>query len=176
MSVPFHEKLTWIFGRRSVRLYAPGAIQESDVTLILQAAMAAPSAMTKDPWRFIVVRNPQTLVQLAAILPGGKMLSTAVLALVVCGDLDAAFERQLSILLQDCSAAIQNALLAAHSLGLGACWVGLHPAPDSVREVSKLMGLPGSILPIAAIALGLPGEQPEPRTRFNSTYVHSEKW
>ena len=176
MTAPNLERLSWIFGRRSIRQYAPGALKEDDLTLLLQAAMAAPSAMTKDPWRFVVIRHPQTLAQLAAILPGGKMLSTAALALVVCGDLDAAFERQLSFLLQDCSAAIENILLAAHGLGLGACWVGLHPAPDSIREVSKLLALPGSLIPIAAIALGQPGEQPEPRTRFNPDYVHFEKW
>jgi nitroreductase len=176
MSAPNHEKLTLIFGRRSIRLYAPGPVQERDVTLLLQAAMAAPSAMTKDPWRFVIVRQPQTRAHLAAILPGGKMLSTASLAIVVCGDQDAALERQLSFLLQDCSAAIENLLLAAHGLGLGACWVGLHPAPDSIREVSRLLGLPGSIVPIAAIALGQPGEQPEPRTRFNPGYVRFEKW
>jgi len=176
MSAPNHEKLTLIFGRRSIRLYAPGGVQDRDVTLMLQAAMAAPSAMTKDPWRFIIVRQPQTLAQLAAILPGGKLLNTAALAIVVCGDLEAALERQLSFLLQDCSAAIENLLLAAHGLGLGACWVGLHPAPDSVREIGKLLGLPASIVPVAAIAIGRPGEQPEPRTRFNSDYVHLEKW
>jgi nitroreductase len=176
MSALNQEKLGWIFGRRSIRLYAPGSVSEQDVTLLLQAAMAAPSAMTKDPWRFVIVRQPQTLTQLATILPGGKMLSTAALSIVVCGDLDAAFERQLSFLLQDCSAAIENLLLAAHGLGLGACWVGVHPTPHSVREVSKLLGLPASIIPIAAIALGRPGEQPEPRTRFNAGYVHFEKW
>jgi nitroreductase len=176
MSAPNHEKLTLIFGRRSIRLYAPGTVQEQDLTLLLQAAMAAPSAMTKDPWRFVVIREPQTLVQLAAILPGGKMLSTAALAIVVSGDLDAAFERQRSFLLQDCSAAIENLLLAAHGLGLGACWVGIHPAPDSIREVTRLLGLPNSIIPVAAIALGQPGEQLEARTRFNAASVHFEKW
>jgi nitroreductase len=176
MSAPNHEKLTLIFGRRSIRLYAPGAVQEQDVTLLLQAAMAAPSAMTKDPWRFVVIRRPQTLSQLATILPGGKMLSTAALAIVVSGDLEATFERQLSFLLQDCSAAIENLLVAAHGLGLGACWVGVHPTPDSIREVSKLLGLPNSVIPVAAIALGQPGEQLEARTRFDVASIHFEKW
>jgi nitroreductase len=176
MSTPNHEQLTLIFGRRSIRLYAPGAVKEEDIALMLQAAMAAPSAMTKDPWRFIIIRQSQTLAKLAAILPGGKMLSTAALAIVVCGDLDAVFERQVSFLLQDCSAAVENLLLAAHGLGLGACWVGLHPAPESVRQVSELLALPGSVIPIAAIALGQPGEQPEPRTRFDPSHVHLEKW
>src|SRR5215472_2128373 len=161
------DRLKLIFGRRSIRQYAPGEVGEQAVTRLLEAAMAAPSAMTKDPWRFVVVRDRQKLASMATILPGGGMLATASLAILVCGDIDAAFERQLGFLLQDCSAAIENLLLAAYGLGLGACWVGVHPSADSIREVSKIMDLPNSLIPVAAIALGQPGEQPEPRTRFN---------
>ena len=176
MSASNDDKLELIFGRRSIRVYAPGDISEESVTRLLEAAMAAPSAMTKDPWRFIVVRDRQTLSHLASVLPGGKMLSTAALGVIVCGDLDAAFERQLSFLLQDCSAAIENLLLAAHALGLGACWVGVHPSEDSVQRVKQIFALPTPILPVAAIALGHPGEQPGRRTRFNRDHVHREKW
>ncbi len=176
MSASNDDKLELIFGRRSIRVYGPGDISEESVTRLLEAAMAAPSAMTKDPWRFIVVRDRQTLAHLASVLPGGKMLSTAALAVIVCGDLDAAFERQLSFLLQDCSAAIENLLLAAHALGLGACWVGVHPTEDSVQRVKQLFALPTPIVPVAAIALGHPGEQPGCRTRFNRDHVHREKW
>lgn len=143
---------------------------------LLEAAMAAPSAMTKDPWRFVVVRDTATLASLAAALPGGKMLSTAAVAIVVCGDLEAAFERQLSYLLQDCSAATENLLLAAHALNLGACWVGVHPLEESIRRVRELMSLPSSFIPLAVISLGQPGEQPEPRTRFNPNHVSHERW
>jgi nitroreductase len=176
MSNPGYEKLRWIFGRRSIRQYSPGEIEQEQVQAILEAAMAAPSAMTKDPWRFVVIRQQQTLARLAAVLPGGKMLSTAALAILVCGDLDAALERELSYLLQDCSAAVENLLLAAHCLGLGACWVGVHPVPNSLRKVSELLGFPGNVIPIAAVALGHPGEQPEARTRFNKQSVRFEKW
>ncbi len=170
------DPLGFIFGRRSIRVYSPGSIPESTVARLLEAAMAAPSAMTKDPWRFVIIREPQTLSRLSAALPGGKMLSTAAVAIAVCGDLDAALDRQLSYLLQDCSAATENLLLAAHALGLGACWVGVHPSEDSLRQVKKLLSLPAPIIPMAVIALGLPGEQPEARTRFRADYTHSEKW
>jgi nitroreductase len=146
------------------------------VTKLLEAAMAAPSAMAKDPWRFVVVREPRMLAEMATALPGGAMLSTAACAIVVCGDLDAAFGQQLSFLLQDCSAAIENLLLAAHALGLGACWVGVHPGEDSIRQVKRLLSLPGPVIPIAVVSLGVPGEQPEARTRFKPEYVHQGKW
>ena len=102
----------FIFGRRSIRVYSPGEVSEPVLTRLLEAAMAAPSAMTKDPWRFVVVRNKETLTKLAALHPGAAMLASASVAIVVCGDLDAAFDRQISYLLQDCSAAIENLCMA----------------------------------------------------------------
>jgi nitroreductase len=132
--------------------------------------------MTKDPWRFVMVRRPESLQALGAALPGGKMLPTASLAIVVCGDQSAAFEQHISYLLQDCSAAIENLLLAAHGLGLGACWVGVHPSPEAIRSVRELFTIPETVVPVAVIALGQPGEEPPPRTRFNPDYVHFETW
>jgi nitroreductase len=170
------DTLRFIFGRRSIRVYSPGEVSPGTVTRLLEAAMAAPSAMTKDPWRFVVVREATKLSAMAEVLPGGKMLVTATLAIVVCGDLDGAFERQSSFMLQDCSAGIQNLLLAAHALGLGGCWVGVHPDEKSIRRVKDLVGAPSSVVPIAVVSLGYPGEDPGPRTRFNSDYVHFEKW
>ena len=171
-----NEKLDLIFGRRSVRVYSPGEVPNQLVTRLLEAAMAAPSAMAKDPWRFIVTRQPSTLSSLAKLLPGGKMLATANLAIAVCGDLECALDRHLSFLLQDCSAATENLLLAAHALGLGACWVGVHPSESAAETVKALFALPPAIVPVAVIALGMPGEDPGPRTRFNPAYVHSERW
>ena len=107
------------------------------------------------------------------------MLSTAAMAIVACGDLDAAFERNISYLLQDCSAAIENLLLAAHAQGLGACWVGVHPGEPLIKRVRELLALPASVVPVAAVSLGQPGEQP-PRaratTRIMSTARNGEPW
>jgi len=169
-------RLEFIFGRRSTRIYSPGEVSDRTVTKLLEAAIAAPSAMTKDPWRFVVVRHLQTLQKLGEALPGGKMLPTAALAVVVGGDLEATLNRNLSYLLQDCSAAIENLLLAAHAMGVGACWVGVYPDEEAVRKVRQILSLPGSVVPLAAIALGRPGEQLEARTRFNPDFVHFERW
>ena len=143
MSTTTNTQSDFILGRRSIRVYSPGEVSEAAVTKLLEAAMAAPSAMTKDPWRFVTVRDKQTLSKLAALHPGAAMLSSAAMAIVVCGDLDAAFERQISYLLQDCSAAIENLLLAAHAQGLGACWVGIHPGEPLIKRVKELLFLPG---------------------------------
>ena len=176
MSPTSSDKFQFILGRRSIRVYAPGEVGEAAITQLLQAAMAAPSAVAKDPWRFVVIRNKETLSAIAAALPNGGMLATAPLGIIVCGDLDAAHDHQLSYLLQDCSAAIENLLLCAHALGLGTCWLGVHPREDRVGKLRDILSLPASVIPIAAIAIGRPGEEKEPRTRFNRDYVHWEKW
>lgn len=176
MSVPVQSPLAWIFSRRSIRAFKPGAVDAATVHLLLEAAMAAPSAMAKDPWRFVVVQNRSTLNRLAAVLANGEMLLTAALAIGVCGDLEAAHDRQLSYLLQDCAAATENLLLAANALGLGACWLGVHPRTHRLRQVSDLLGLPAAVIPVACVAVGYPVEFKEPRTRYNPAFVHYEQW
>ena len=169
-------KLDFIFGRRSIRCFAPEEVSEEEPETLLKAAMAAPSAVAKDPWRFVVVRNKTTLSRLAGVLPNGQMLATAPLGIIVGGDIEAAHDRQLSYLLQDCAAAIENLLLAAHILGLGACWLGIHPREERIRGVREILGLPASVIPISGIAIGRPDEHKEARTRFRADYVHHEKW
>ena len=138
--------------------------------------MAAPSAVAKDPWEFIVVRNRSMLNRLATGLPNGQMLADAALGIVVCGDLQRAHDRQLSYLLQDCSAAVENLLLAAHALGLGACWLGVHPREDRVAHVRSQLAIPNVVIPVAVVSLGWPAESPAPRTRYRAEAVHRETW
>ena len=116
--------------------------------------MAAPSAVAKDPWRFVVIRNRRTLSELTASLPNGQMLADAALGIAVCGDLQAAHDQQLSYLLQDCSAAIENLLLCAHILGLGACWLGVHPREQRIIALKRILSLSASFIPVACVAVG----------------------
>lgn len=173
---PVDQKLGFILGRRSIRVYRAGEVNDDLVRRLLECAMAAPSAVAQDPWRFVVIRGKDTLSRIAAELPNGAMLAGAGVGIVVCGDLQAAHDRQLSYLLQDCSAAIENLLLAAHVLGLGACWLGMHPREKRVAAVKEILKLPTSVIPVAGVAIGWPGESKEPRTRFRAEYVHREKW
>jgi nitroreductase len=168
--------LSFILGRRSIRAYQPVPVSDEMVADLLAAAMAAPSACGKDPWRFVVVRNRASLEAIAEALPNGKMLASAAVGIAVCGDLHAAHAGELSYLLQDCSAAIENLLLAAHALGLGACWLGVHPRQTRIDALTKLLRLPGKVVPVSCIAVGWPAEQKPPRTRFEPSYVHAETW
>lgn len=171
-----NSKLSAIFSRRSVRTYTTDEVNDSMITDILEAAMAAPSAVAKDPWEFIVVKDKSTLSKIADGLPNGKMLDNASAGIVVCGDIDKAHDHQESYMLQDCSAAIQNLLLAASSLGLGACWLGVHPRQERMVHMSRLFCLPDNIIPIAVVSIGVPSTVPTPRTRYKDTKVHVEKW
>lgn len=169
-------KLACIFGRRSIRAYTNREIDQATVRLLLEAAMAAPSAVAKDPWRFIVIRQRDILSEIAGVLPNGRFLAGAALGMAVAGDIEAAHDRQLSYLLQDCSAAIENMLIAANILGLGACWLGVHPREERIKKLREILRLPENVVPVAMISLGYPAEQKEPRTRYTDRYVHYERW
>jgi nitroreductase len=171
-----NSKLSFIFSRRSVRTYLAKDIPPETVHDLIEAAMAAPSACCKDPWAFVAIRDKARLRDIANALPNGRMLNDAPLGIAVCGDLRKAHGGELSYLLQDCSAAIENLLLAAAALGLGACWLGVHPREDRVAHLRRTLKLPDPVLPVALIALGWPAEHPPARTRYSDDAVHAETW
>ena len=112
-----------------------------------------------------------TNVLVSALLKNGGFLADAPMGFVVCGDLTKAHGGELSYLLQDCSAATENLLLAAHALSLGGCWLGVHPRADRVDGIRRLFGLPEKIVPVAAVAVGWPAEEFKARTRFRNDAV-----
>lgn len=171
-----NEKLKFIFARRSVRKYEDRDVPDDMISDLLEAGMAAPSAVAKDPWHFIVVRDQATRDSIADALPNGQMLRDAPLGIIVCADIDKAHDNQESYMLQDCSAAVENILLSVTALGLGACWLGIHPREDRIGDIRKVFGLPDNIIPVAGIAIGWPAEQHGPRTRFDPASVHNGQW
>jgi nitroreductase len=168
--------LDFIYSRRSIRKYKKEEIKDEIITELLKAAMAAPSAAGKDPWRYIVIKNKSTLKTIAEGLPNGNFIENAPLGIIICGDINCAHANELSYLLQDCAAAIENLLLAANILQLGCCWIGVHPRKDRISFIQNLFNLPDNIIPVSCISVGYPDERKEPRTRFNKDYVHIEKW
>lgn len=170
------EKLEFIWQRRSIRQFTGEQLPDDVVRQLLEAAMAAPSACAKDPWHFVVVRDPAKLQQIADGLPYGKMLPAAACGIVVCGDLQTAHDGQLSYLLQDCSAAVENILLAANGLGFGSCWLGVHPREERIDHVRKLLSIPAAIIPVCVIAVGKPAERKSRRTRYKEDAIHFEAW
>lgn len=171
-----NRKLDFIFSRRSIRKYQDKPVPEELITDLLEAGMAAPSAVGRDPWHFIVVKNRETLEKIVEIQPHARMLRQAPLAMIVCGDINKAHDQLLSYMLQDLSAAVENILIAANALGLGACWLGIHPREERIAGIRRLFALPDQIIPMCGIAIGYPAEQPESRTRYREERVHVEKW
>ena len=165
-----------LFARRSVRKYQDKPIPEALLRDVLEAAMAAPSANEKDPWEILVVQKPDVLANIAAGLPYGKMLVGAPVGFVVCGDLRRVNGQHLSYLLQDCSACIENLLLALAMLGLGGVWLGVHPREDRIAHLRGLFQLPEPVIPLGVVAAGDPAETHAPRTRFTEARVHREQW
>ena len=171
-----NEKLQFIFSRRSVRKYVDREVPDEMLQDLLEAAMAAPSAVAKDPWHFIVLKDRATINSLADILTHGQMLRQATAAFVVCGDITKAHGELESYMLQDLSAAVENTLLAANALGLGTCWLGVHPRQERMDGIRKLFALPDNIIPMCGIAIGWPKDAPRARTRYTPDKVHWEKW
>ncbi len=166
------EDVQLIFARRSIRKYTSKPVSAEDVQTLLEAAMAAPSASNRQPWHFIVVTERATLDRLADAHPYGKMLFQAPLCIAVCGDTQLAPEYWV----QDCSAATENLLLAATALRLGAVWLGVYPVAERVSAVRGVLGVPESVVPLNLISIGHPAEHKDPRTQFDATRVHRERW
>jgi nitroreductase len=166
------ELIQTIFARRSIRAYGPEPVSEEDIKTLLEAAMAAPSGSNLKPWHFVVVTQRGTLDELARVHPHGKMLAQAPLCIAVCGDREVS-ERYW---VQDCSAATENLLLAAAALGLGAVWLGVHPKPERVEPISKVLGVPENVTPLNLISIGHPAEDKAPRTQYDVARVHRERW
>ena len=166
------ELIKAIFSRRSIRKYTKEAVPEEHITTILEAAMAAPSASNKKPWHFVIVTERKILNRLADAHKYGKMLHEAPLCIVVCGD-ESVAQRFWQ---QDCSAATQNILLAAQALGLGSVWCGVYPSEERVKDISEILGIKEPIKPLNLIAVGHPAEEKEPRTQYDGSRVHQERW
>lgn len=162
-----------IMTRTSDRMFDPSKeIGEEDIQTILQAAMAAPSAVNRQPWQFVVVTNRDLLKQLAAALPYCHCANEAPAAIVVCGDKNRFLEgvdNQLWV--QDLSAASENILLAAHALGIGSVWTCLYPHDDRMGSVMEILQLPENFIPFNVIPLGYVSVSHTPLGKWNPAAV-----
>lgn len=160
--------------RRSIRAFAPGEVSEADLETMLGAAMTAPSAGNARPWRFIVIRDRDMLQEIAAINPYAPMAPKAALAVLVCGD--TRLEKYPGYWVQDCAAATQNLLLAAHGLGYGAVWTGIHPMQERVEGFRRLCNLPEEVVPLALVPIGRPGSEAKYKNRYEADKVAADRW
>jgi nitroreductase len=160
--------------RRSIRKYSDHVVSEDALDRILDAGMMAPSAGNAQPWQFVVIRDRKALKAAGVINPHAAMAKRAPVSILVCGDLS--LEKFQGFWVQDCSAAIQNMLLAAHAMGLGSVWTGIYPLEDRVRGFRSLVGLPEHVVPLALIVIGHPAQNPQSERRYRADRVHRERW
>ena len=168
------EKLDFILDRRSIRRFTKQKIDKEQISAILKAAMYAPSAVNMQPWHFIVIDERSVMEKIMEIHPYARMLQSASHAVVVCGD--ELQQHDDGYWVVDCGAATQNLLLAAQVLGLGACWVGLHPREERKISFSRLLHLPSHVKPFALVALGYPEEHKPRPDRFHPEKVKYNGW
>lgn len=162
-----------IMTRRSIRKFEKRSVSENDVKTIIEAAMMAPSARNTQPWHFIVIKDRDFLSCVKDINPHAAMAAESDLGILVCADMNLQYDGYWP---QDCGAAVENLLLAAHGLGLGAVWTGVYPKEDRVKGFKEKLGIPEHIIPFAFIPIGYPGQEMKSESRYKPERIHMEKW
>ena len=164
--------LNTILKRTSIRSYENKPVEKEKIEKLLRAGMAAPTAMNKQPWHFVVVTDKGQLQKLSEANPYAAMAAKAPLAIVVCGDMNKAAEGNArKFWIQDCSAASENILLAATGMGLGAVWTGTYPSKERCADVAKVLGLPESLIPLNTIVIGYPDADVSPKDKWNTENI-----
>ena len=172
-----NQAITNIMTRVSVREFTGEKISEAQIDTLLRAAMSAPSAINKQPWAFIVVTDEAKIAQLGEALPYSRCSNHPAVAIIPCGDLTKAIPGEMTdFWINDVSAATENLLLAAHAMGLGAVWTGLHPDMNRAKMVQEMLGLPEHIIPLCVVPVGVPAEQPEIKDKYKPENIHYNNW
>lgn len=164
--------LDTIFNRKSVRKYTERPVEKEMLETLARAGMAAPSSKDRRPWEFIIVTDRKLLDAMGEGLPLARMLKDTKQAIIVCGDT----VKSENAWYLDCSAAAQNILLAAESMGLGAVWTAAYPYPDRIKVVREVLNLPNHLVPLTVIPVGYPQGSEKPKVKFNKQQIHYNSW
>ena len=158
--------------RVSVRAFQDRAVEDSKIDTLLRAAMAAPTAGDKRPWRFVVVTDKDQLKAIAAANPYAAFTAKAPLAIVVCGDMRKTFDGEgKDYWVQDASAASENILLAAHAIGLGGVWTGCYPVRERCKALANVLELTDDVIPLNVIVIGYPSQIPAVKNKWDEDLV-----
>ncbi|MBC8500715.1 MAG: nitroreductase family protein [Nanoarchaeota archaeon] len=164
-----------IMSRRSIRKFTEQPLEFDKIAKILEAGLHAPTAGNLQNFRFVLVIDKGVLRQLYDHCMRQEVINQSQAAIVICGEPDKA-ERLYGLrgkrlyTVQNCAAAAENMLLAAHALGLGACWVGAFDE-DKVKTLLTIETFHHA-RPQIIIALGYPAEEPKSERKFLTSFVH----
>jgi nitroreductase len=154
--------------RTSVRKFKNQPVEKEKLDVLLHAAMAAPSAMNKQPWHFVVVTNPNILENINQY--------HSPLSIVVCMDTTKAVQMGKEWIICDGSLASENILLAAHALGLGGIWTAVFPVPDIMQRISIAVALPDNMIPLNVIQIGYTDGEVKPKDKWNPGNISNNKF
>lgn len=158
-----------IFHRVSIRKYKEQKVEQEKIEQMLRAAMAAPSACNQQPWEFYVVTDKDVIRQLADASPYAHCAKDAPLVFVPCYRGQGIAPEYFEI---DMSAAVENLLLQADALGLGAVWMGIAPDQERMDAVRKVLDIPEKLHAFALISCGYPAEERAQEDRYDVNRVH----
>lgn len=169
-----------IMSRTSVRKFKQQPVEDSKIETLLRAGMAAPTANDMQPWHFVVLKEKKDIEAYAASNKyHADDIKKTPLFIFVCADTTRMSEGQgRELWVQDCSAVSENILLAAHALGLGACWTTIYPIQKKVAGISRTLKLPENLIPLNGIIIGYPDEPLNPKNKWDEkkiTYGIPEK-
>ncbi len=166
-----------IMTRASVRAYSDRPLAKETLDTLLQAAMAAPTAVNLQPWRIVVVTEGALRDSIAEEIQSMTMARDAQVSIVLCGDLNATLPGEgQAYWMQDVSAASENLLLAANAVGLGAVWCGIYPISERVAFFKNLLHLPDNIVPLSCINVGYPAAPVSPKDKWDPEKIHYNKY
>ncbi len=162
-----------ILKRRSVREFTDSPVSTEDINSILNAGRWAPSGLNNQPWRFIVIRKKDTIMQLSECTHYTKVVAGAPLLIAVYLDTENSYSHTKDV--QAVGAAIQNMLLASCELGLGTVWLG--EILKQGDRVNSILECPESFELMAVLAIGtpVPKERTSPRKELKEL-VFEEKY
>ena len=171
-----NEVLDAIKDRRSIKKFKPTPVEEDEIREILEAGRWAPSRMNKQPWKFVVIRDDETLEKINDHVP--MFFSSGVLTAPVAIAVLVDPEEEPHHFIEDGAAVTQNMTLAAHSLGLGSTWIGVFDLEkkDRSREkmIKKILDVPNSWRLISILPIGEPEEVPGSERKDISSLVYKE--
>jgi len=172
---PVNDVFKTIYARRSIRDYRPEDVPDDVIKELIRAGTYAPSAVNKQPWRFVVVKDQKLMkmlsdkakelwmeqdvrasnpdiIRLANMIarPEFNIFYNAPLLIMIFAH-PSAFSPQI-----DCALAAENMMLAARSLGIGSCWIGLAAVLGQVREIMNELDVPAGCRLVGCLIFGYP--------------------
>ncbi len=162
-----------IMTRTSVRKFKQQPVEDAKVEALLRAGMASPTSGDMQPWHFVVLKDKKDIDRYAASNKyHAEDIKKTPLFIFVCADTTRMAEGQgRELWVQDLSAVSENILLAAHAMGLGACWTTIYPIQKKVNGISRTLNLPGNLIPLNGIIIGYPDEPLQPKDKWDEKKI-----